>query len=520
MKYPMLGIDLGTRYAMTACNIDGNVEVLPSRWGMKRTPSVVSWSPSGWVAGEEAARREIAHPEVTFWDMKRQISRQGKIRCGWRCFAPEEVLVPLLVLLREDAEAVLNHFVTACVLTVPSAFSFAERQAIARAAYSAGFESLRIINEPTAAAFAYGKEGVSLVVDFGAGTVDVSVVEMEKGVWQVLESVGDSTIGGREIDFLMARLLEKRLHLSTEALPADDSMWRYLLGEAENIKIALSSCSNYTWQPTQALSRSSHSINISRHEFEELIRPMVLQVATIVFQLWEKYTPSHLLLVGGSSRIPFFRSVLESKVAHPEYVSQCPDEAIAMGAALFGSATEGRFLIDVLSQSLGIVSAEGNFVPVLEKGLPLPCRATRHFVSVGNGRIDLEIVQGEAESPGWMVLNRVFVDSLKKGEEVDLYFSVDSGGLLSIQLRRESGELFDIPPFSVDECLAHSEENPPELKEIEKRLARLALPLSASQQSRLMALVGSAGALVEQSCYGEAVELLSHLADNMERISL
>ena len=132
----------------------------------------------------------------------------------------------------------------------------------------------------------------------------------------------------------------------------------------------------------------------------------------------------------------------------------------------------------------------------------------------------MEIVQGEAESPGWMVLNRVFVDSLKKGEEVDLYFSVDSGGLLSIQLRRESGELFDIPPFSVDECLAHSEKNPPELKEIEKRLARLSLPLSASQQSRLMSLVGSAGALVEQSCYGEAVELLSHLADNMERISL
>lgn len=515
----MLGIDLGTRYALAACKINDRVEVLSNRWGLKKTPSVVSWASEGWLAGEEAARREVAFPEYTYWDMKRHIACTGPIRCGRRTFSPEELLVPLLSLVREDAEATLTRFITSCVLTVPASFNFSQRQAVARAADKAGFEEIKIINEPTAAAFAYGKEGLSLILDFGAGTVDVSVVEAEQGIWQVLESVGDSCIGGREIDFLLARMLQKRLSLISKTSADSEALWRYLLGEAENIKVALSTCSSFTWLPSFGICQSSKPILIRREELERLMRPMLHKVVNIVSELWKKYSPQRLLLVGGSSRIPLLHSMLEERVARPDHLNQCPDEAVAIGAALFGASSEKRFLIDVLSQDLGIRSATGDFVSVLQKGSPLPCKASKRFISIANGSLDLHIMQGTSEGQ-FSTLNQVTIDFLSEKEEVELFFSVDSNGLLAIELQRKNGERIAIPDITVEECTLKENPVPPEIKDLEKRLARVSIALPSEQQGRLLSLFSSARTLSDKSIYGDAVAILEEMVREMERVSL
>ncbi len=173
---PVLGIDLGTRYALCAVfdGVQGPV-VVPNRWGKRSTPSVTAWTGSGWTAGETAAAGEMKHPSTTWWDLKRKVGTPWKGRCGRASVSAEDALVPLLTLLREDGEAFLGAFVEACVLAVPASFSFAERSAMARAARSAGFSRSRIVNEPTAAALAFGSSGRFLILDYGAGTVDLSV---------------------------------------------------------------------------------------------------------------------------------------------------------------------------------------------------------------------------------------------------------------------------------------------------------------------------------------------------------
>lgn len=172
MADAVIGIDLGTRYAQLAVDLPGRgVQLIPNRWGQKRTPSVVACTKDGLIAGEEAAKIGLVQPRSLWWDMKRHLGTDWVARTGGRTYTPEELLLPLLVLLREDAEAYLGRFVDFCVLVVPAHFSFPERGALARAAQQAGFEKIRIVNEPTAAALSIGVDGKFLIMDFGAGKI-------------------------------------------------------------------------------------------------------------------------------------------------------------------------------------------------------------------------------------------------------------------------------------------------------------------------------------------------------------
>lgn len=511
---PVLGIDLGTRHALLAVFDEGRgPQVVTNRWGKRSTPSVTAWTEKGWTAGETAASGEMKYPSSTWWDLKRKVSTPWKGRCGRLAVSAEEALVPLLTLLREDGEAYLGVFVEDCVLTVPASCSFAGRSAMARAARAAGFARTRIVNEPTAAALAFGESGRFLVLDYGAGTVDMSVVESGGGVWQVLESRGFPSCGGRDFDAALALPMAERAGLN----PGDfnSPSYRLLLAEAEEVKKVLSICGACEWTPPAGLGTTS--VKITRAEFEGIIRPSLIKVAAMARDLWREYKPKGLLLVGGGSRIPLLRALLEKEVAKAERLSLCPDEAVVTGAALYGNAARGeRLLLDVLSDSLGILAADGAPVAVLEKGLALPATAERAFTSVGSGPFSLKIFQGEGER----VISTVMVGDAKRGETISLIFSVDGGGLLQIELQREDGRRAVISSLEIGvsaDCSFTGEAE--EVFPLEKRFAAISPLLTAGQQARGAAVFRTVRGLRDTEVYLEGMESLELMVSEMERAS-
>lgn len=510
---PVLGIDLGTRYALCAVFDEARgAVVIPNRWGKRTTPSVTAWTGSGWTAGETAAAGEMKRPSTTWWDLKRKVGTPWKGWCGRTSVSAEDALVPLLTLLQEDGEVFLGTFVESCVLAVPASFSFAERSAMARAARAAGFSKSRIVNEPTAAALAFGASGRFLILDYGAGTVDLSVVECGGGVWQVLESRGTPSCGGRDFDAALALLLAEKAGANPGGV--DSPLHRLLLAEAEEVKIALSGCLNHEWTPPAGVGASS--VAVTRNEFENLVRPSLERVVSMAEDLWKFHGPSRLLLVGGGSRIPLLRTLLAGRMARPERLSLCPDEAVVIGAALYGSqARSERLLLDVLSDSLGILAADGTPVPLLEKGMHLPARVEKKFESVGSGPFTLRVFQGD----GGRIISTVRIPDAKKGESVVLVFAVDSGGLLRIDILREGGGTTVIPPLDMGTPDAPFFASPPEeLLELEKRFARVSPVLSQAQQARGEALFRTVRGLRDEECYPGGVESLEQMVAEMERV--
>ncbi len=509
-----LGIDLGTRYAQTAvCLDDKGVVPVPNRWGSFRTPSVVGWSKGEWLVGEEAAREEMHNPRSTWWDIKRKVASSWRARCGSRSLPAEELLVPLLTLLREDGEIFLGTLLSRCVLTVPSSFSFAARACLSEAARRGGFASVRIVNEPVAAALAFGFPGRFLLIDWGAGTVDMAVVEREGGVWQVLESDGLAFPGGMDLDGVMAELLLGKIG---PARPGEDTLERrILLREAEDVKISLSGCNSFEWHPPAGL--KGNPVTVTRPEFEALIAPLLADVISRSRALWKEWHPAGLLLVGGSSRIPLLRRRIEERVARPSHLNVSPDEAVAAGAALWGSEAKGcRLLLDVLSSNLGIYSADGKQVILLEKGSCIPARAERKFIAVGRGAFPLRIFQGEG--PGAKILSRVSVPEGRRGEEITLSFSVDSSGLLSVLLNRPSWAV-SLPLLQADGAEeAARTGGKEEISLLESRFARVSPSLSSAMEERGSSLFRIARLLRRGERYPEALMELDRMLSEMERI--
>ena len=255
------------------------------------------------------------------------------------------------------------------------------------------------------------------------------------GACQVLES-GESSCGGWDFDGALAMHLAERTGMKWNG--KDSPRFRMLLSEAEEIKIALSSCMSYEWIPPPGLGAAP--LCVSRSELEGLIRPSIERVVSLAEAFAAEFRPSALLLVGGGSRIPLLRTLLEERVAPPGRMCFCPEEAVAVGTAICGNP-RGRLLLDVLSEDLGILAADGAPAPLLKKGMPLPARVEKEFLSVGSGSFSLKVFQGG----GGRIISEAVVTSAKKGESVTLVFAVDSGGLLRIEILRENGERAVIP---------------------------------------------------------------------------
>jgi molecular chaperone DnaK (HSP70) len=480
----------------------------------------VAWTDSqGWIAGEDAARIALREPQKAWWNVKRHVGDAAwRIRLGRKEYGAEELLVPLLTLLREDAEAFLGEFVTSCVLAVPAHFSFPERAAMMRVAKASGFAEVKIVNEPTAAALAVGGEGRFLVLDFGAGTVDATVVEREGQVWQVIDSVGRGDLGGADLDALLAEWLWSSV--SGKKLDRDDPRCAVLLAEAEQIKITLSDALRVVWYPPGGLfPGESVCREVDREQLEALMHPLIAEVVRLVRKLWQRHAPEKLLLVGGSSRSPLLRRVLAANVAAPDHLRMCPDEAVALGAALCAYQSGERLLIDVLSENLGVEVADGSVVVLLEQGMPLPASASKRFATLGSGGFTVSVVQTERRGGVRRFLGSVHVDANVEGAEVDVHFLVDSGGILRVEVFRLGGGIITSEVLDIAGGAATEARRREELPALERRLARISLALSPEQQGRISALLGKVRILKGEGAISEeALLILRHMVEDLEKV--
>ncbi|GHV53734.1 heat-shock protein Hsp70 [Synergistales bacterium] len=516
----VIGIDLGTRYAQLAVDLSGmGVQPIPNRWGFTRTPSMVAFSDGGLIAGEDAARLSLTDPRSAWWDMKRHLGTDWVARVGGRTYTPEELLIPLLSLLREDAEAHLRTFISSCVLAVPAHFSFPERGALARAAQSAGFEKVRIVNEPTAAALSVGTDSRFLILDFGAGTLDISVVEGENGVFQVVESKGRQDIGGYDIDKLLAEWLCKRAGIQFTRV--SDPRGSLMMHEAEEVKTALSNARGVTWRVPVGLSQTESSADVTRDEFEALIKPLLNEIIGMVERMWKKHEPEKLLIVGGSSRIPMLREMLAKRVGKPERLKTSPDDAVVIGAAIYANQGSERLLIDVLSRSLGVMNDDGGVVQIMNRGTPLPAEAKRRFTASGSGSLEVTIVQGEGRVKTLnRVLQTVYVDNVQNGEVVDIFFRVDGGGLLHVEVKRKKKTSRQTISLDSDQSGVIPCDLITELSVREERIARLSMSFPDNFQQRLGILISNAKSLKEDdnSLQWQAVELIDKMIAEIEQV--
>ncbi len=512
---PVLGIDMGTRYALAAVHCAGKgARLIPNRRGQMKTPSVVCRDSGQWLVGEDALARAQVSGVGVFWDIKRHLG------CDWapwidgRHRSAQELLVPLIAAVREDCEAHLSMVLTRCVITVPAQFSFLERSAMARVAREAGFEDIRILNEPTAAALACESAGRVLVFDFGGGTVDLSIVERDGQTWQVLESRGDAKLGGVELDRVLSRYLQDQLGLS---LDLGSPLEIVLLNEAERIKCDLSFREKLTWRFPVQLEGQDREISVRRDMIETLFVPWLQKSVDLAVSLCRYYEPESVIMVGGSSRIPLLRRLLSQKIPVPVRLWRSPDEAVALGAALYGNNGDGQLLLDVLSESLGIIAFDGQPVPLLRKGHPLPARSVRAFRSVTDGDFSLKLYQG---APGLVRRYRTIavldLQNMRCGERVDLDFRIDAGGLLQVHLAREAGDPISIAPLELG--VSGRRRPATSLEVLERRVAALASGLSLGQQGRLANLFRKTRLLrdLEPQFFDEGMKGLSRMVDALE----
>lgn len=480
-----IGIDLGTRNALAAfVDGEGAVRLIPNRWGATVTHSVVAWEKDAWVVGEDAVRLGLSGSKDVWWDLKRKVGTAFRTSPDGVEHTAQEMLVPLIAAIREDAEVYFKDFISSCVLAVPACFSIPQREAMVRAANAAGLENACVVAEPTAAALAFGREGRFLVLDFGAGTVDISVVESEGGVWQVLESVGTDTIGGYEFDVALAEWLRECLLL--ERMDNGDTRWQVLLQEAERIKISLSDCWSVNWTPPPLGDWTPPDLTIYREDLERLMRFAIRRLIHTVRRLWNRYTPDHLLLVGGSSRIPLLQEILEREVALPERLSLSAEDAVVRGAALYTSSGRERLLLDAISGDL-IALWGGRSLRLIPSEATLPARAEMLLDTHHGGRQTLELRQSQNELRRESVRLATLELDVTEGERLSLSCELSASGRFTATLERGSGERLGIP-LALEGSSGSRDmeaENSRRIRELKLSLVSLETVLSRYQQDRL-----------------------------------
>lgn len=491
----IIGIDLGTTHSLVGVVEAGFPIVLADASGERLLPSCVTYAGAGEpLVGREALRSQALAPDRTIASVKRFIGRSfadlsadeiadtpyrlmsgpsGEILIALGesdPVSPEEVSARVLARLRETAEAALETVVTRAVVTVPAYFNHSQREATKRAAEIAGLTVERILNEPTAAALAYGLDRLAenatvAVYDLGGGTFDLSVLQMREGFLEVIATAGDTRLGGDDIDRALAGRLAERLGLGT-LNPVEAAQ---LLAKAREAKEALSDTETFTLRLPFFREGRSHETELTRAEFEKIASPLVERTAPICRRAFAEAADKgageieRLILVGGSTRIPLVRRKLEEWFGLAPDLSQHPDEAVALGAAIQAGMLCGRVrqiqLVDVTPLSLGIETFGGLMNVLIPRNSTIPVKAGELFTNAVDGQssMAIRVLQGERElaKDNWRLGEVVvpFTPGPKGSARVGVQFSINRDGILEVLARdTTTGEdhLLEIRSSAVD----------------------------------------------------------------------
>jgi molecular chaperone DnaK len=457
----VLGIDLGTTYSCMSIMEAGKPIVIPNAEGGRTTASVVAFTKDGErLVGSLAKRQAVTNPQRTIQSIKRKMGSSEKIRIDDKEYTPQEISAMILQKLKIDAEAYLGEKITKAVVTVPAYFNDAQRNATKDAGKIAGLDVMRIINEPTASALAYGidkeHDVTVLVYDLGGGTFDVSILTLGDGVFEVKSTAGNNRLGGDDFDKLVTDfLIEEFRKKEGIDLHNDPYAMQRLRDASENAKIELSQLQttniNLPYITTDASGPKFLNIDLTRSKLEQLIGPLVESTVGPVKQALSdaKLEPKdidHVLLVGGSTRVPLVQDTVKKILGKEPDKGLNPDECVALGAAIQGAVLTGEtkdiVLLDVTPLTLGIETLGGIATKLIERNTTIPTRKSQIFSTAADGQtsVEIHVVQGErALAKDNFTLGRFQLTGIPPAPrgipQVEVTFDIDSNGIIHVSAK-------------------------------------------------------------------------------------